>query len=192
MMRGDGKHQTFTRYAKRTNNFINISKTLSEKHQQEMVSILNMNSFSDRVQTNKKKQKLVDNEGRLADGFENRAEIIYEYFEERRQIVIRNYLISNSFYFKKGLFVIMFDKIYRIDAIFEYNKSFVFLCTNFHAVKFHKFANCIEISKSIETKLLKLSELDCKRSYEGMFLNGKTQIIADNLDLLPTYEKLLL
>lgn len=48
MMRGDAKHQTFTRYSKRTNNFVNICKTLTEKHQKEVVSNLRMNTFCEK------------------------------------------------------------------------------------------------------------------------------------------------
>lgn len=87
----------------------------------------------------------------------------------------------------------MYDQVYQIDVIFAYKKSFIFLCSHYRTVKFHKFANCIEITKSSETKLINLSELECKRSYEGKFvMNGQTLIIVDNLDMLPMYEKLLL
>lgn len=75
MMRGDGKHQKFTRYAKRTNNFINICKTLSEKHQQEVVSHLRMNTFSDVIKTSKITRKLVDKNGSLIDEFDNKSEL---------------------------------------------------------------------------------------------------------------------
>lgn len=86
--------------------------------------------------------------------------------------------------------MIVSDKIFQIEAILDCDNSFSFLCTNFHAIKFNKFANSIEIRKSSEVSLVNLSDLKCKRSYEKKFLNGKIQIIADNLDMLPIYEKL--
>lgn len=54
VMRGDAKHQTFTRYAKRTNNFINICKSLAEKHQIAIASVLRSNKFDDKITVGKK------------------------------------------------------------------------------------------------------------------------------------------
>lgn len=190
MMRGDGKHQTFTRYAKRTNNFINICKTLTEKHQIEMISNLRENQFTDNIKTNKKNMKLVDKDGQLLNEFVNQANSFSERFEDIHEVVIKDYLNVNSFHFKKGLFVIFSNQICQIDFIFESKKTFYFLCTHFHAVKFRDFANSIEIKKSTDTSLIRFSELECKRSYEAKLLNDKIQIIADNLDMFPIYENL--
>lgn len=189
MMRGDAKHQTFTRYAKRTNNFINICKTLTEKHQTEMSSNLRLNSFNDKIVKSKKNAILYAKDG--MNEFENHEKLCSEYFDDLDKVEIKKYLIVNSFYFKKGLFVVYSDHIHQIEAVLEYIGSYVFLCTKFTAVKFHKFANCIQISKSSETSLINFNELQCPRSYEAKFLNGQTQIIADDLDMFSTYEKLL-
>lgn len=189
-MRGDGKHQTFTRYAKRTNNFINICKSLTKKHQQEMASHLDRNEFSDRIKTIEKKLKLTDDDGKMKTEFEKHAKLFSEHFKDMHDVAIKNYLIVNSFYFKNGIFVFFSRRFYQIELILEYEKSFMILCTKFHAVKFHKFANRIEISKSSKTTIIKFGELECQRSFEGKLLKGKIQIIADNLDMLPIYENL--
>lgn len=190
MMRGDGKHQTFTRYAKRTNNFINICKTLTEKHQAEISSNLRSNSFNDKIDTSKKSAKLSAKED-LSE-IKNNKKLFSEHFNDLDKVSIKGHLIVNSFYFKKGLFVIYSDHIYQIEDVLEYEGSFNFLCTKFTAVKFHKFGNCIQVKKSSEiSKLIRFNELQCPRSYEAKILNGQTQIIADNLDIFSTYEKLL-
>lgn len=191
MLRGDGKHQTFTRYADRTNNFINICKTLSETHQKEMTSNLQQNKFSDRIKTNKKISKLVDGRGNLMEEFKINSKLITGFFKDIHKVVIKNHLFVNSFRFQKGLFVISLGKIYQIDAILECDGSFNFLCTQFRPVKFHKFANCVEIRQCTEISLIKFTELEFKKSYEGKILNGQTQIIAEDLDILTIYEKLL-
>lgn len=189
MMRGDGKHQTFMRYAKRTNNFINISKSLTEKHQLEMVSRLNFNKFADRVESSKRSTKLCTELPNLREEFIDQAELIKERFENIHRVNVRNHFIFNSYYFKKGLFIISSNQIFQIEAILEYEEAFTFFCSRFRSTKFHKFANSIEIKKCMENSLLDFTELNCQRSYEGKIVNGRTLIIADNLDLLPTYAK---
>lgn len=191
MFRGDAKHQTFTRYADRTNNFINICKTLSETHQKEMASNLEQNKFSNRIKTNKKISKLVDGRGNLMEEFKNESKLFTNFFKDMNKVIIKNRLFVNSFCFQKGLFVISSSKIYKIDAILECDGSFSFLCTQFRPVKFHKFANCVEIRQCTEISLIKFSELMFKNSYEGKDLNGQTQIIAEDLETLTIYEELL-
>lgn len=191
-MRGDAKHQTFTRYAKRTNNFKNICKTLSERHQHEMASTLRINTFSDQIKTSKKAIKLTNSNGNFIEEIKDHANLFSQHFKVMRNAVIRTRLIANSFYFEKDFFIITANQIHQIDAILEYNNSFIFLCTHFRAVKFHKFANCIEVRKSSDISLIKFNDLECKRSYERNFFKGIIQIIADNLDMLPIYEKLII
>lgn len=149
-----------------------------------------MNSFSDNVRTSKTMTKLTSEI--LKKKFKNQVNIISEYFEDIRHVVIRKFLIVNSFYFRENIFVIKSDHFFQIIAIFDYKESFVFLCSKFRAVRFHKFANCIEVQKSTEIELIKLSDIEFVKSYEGKFLFDKIQIIANNLDLLPTYKHLLL
>lgn len=52
MMRYEAKHKFFTDAAKRTNNFVNITKTLSYEHQSYISS--KMNSYHDEIQPSKK------------------------------------------------------------------------------------------------------------------------------------------
>lgn len=191
MMRGDGKHQTFTRYAKRTNNYINICKTLAEKHQLEMTSNLNMNTFTDKINASKKMKPLIDDTGNFMEEFNDKIKLLTDHFGDVKKVKISSFLTVNSLYFKKGLYIIYFERLYQINALLETDGAFTFLCTHFYSTKFHKFANCIEIREGTETALIKLNEMKCKRSYESKILNGQAQIIADNLDLLPIYQKLV-
>lgn len=54
MMRAEAKHSVFKNFARATNNFININKTLANKHQ-EMMS-LTENNFKDNISDTKRKQ----------------------------------------------------------------------------------------------------------------------------------------
>lgn len=191
VMRGDTKHQTFTRYAKRTNNFINICKTLAYKHQTEIASTLRSNTFDDKIKAGKKIVYFTVKNSQLKVEFESHLHLFSERFEELNNVIIKEYLIVNSCYFKKGLFVVFSDHMHKIESVLEYKGSFVLLCTKFIAVKFHKFKNCIELKTSSEISLINFSQLQCHKSYEAKFLNGKTQIIADTLDIISVYEGLL-
>lgn len=103
-----------------------------------------------------------------------------------------NFVNINSFVYRKDLFIFYSDEIHQINAVLKHNDSFIFLVTKFKAVKFYKFANCFQIRKSEETLLIKFDSLVCKRTYEAKMLNNEIRIIADNLDLVPIYEKCII
>lgn len=192
MMRGDAKHQTFTQFAKNTKCYVNICKTLSDKHQEMMESELRTNTFVDQIQTSKAVKPAMKN-GKLITEFKSHKQMFSEHFQNIADVIVRDILIANSFRFQKGLFVLLIDQIdqiYQIDAILQHQKQITFLCTPFRAVKFHKFGNCFQVIKSEKQILIRYSDLKCQRSFEGKFLNGEIQIIADNLDMLPIYETL--
>lgn len=188
MIRGEAKHQTFTRYAKRTNNFMNICKSLSEKHQQHMASNLCAKTYDDQITTGKLSRTLAAHSS-IISNFEEYAPLFSVFFEQVNEVIIKDYLIVNSFYFRKGLFVLFSDQIYQIEAILTDSQSFIFFCSHYRVVRFHIFSNSIEIRKSTKPYvLLKFSEIEKKRSYEGKVLNGKIHIIADELDLKTAYK----
>lgn len=91
--------------------------------------------------------------------------------------------------FAKGLLIIFSSEMHQIETVLKCNETFTFLCTKFNTVKFYKFANCIEIEKSKESTLINHNELVCKRTYEAKTLNDRIQIIADDVDMIPNYEK---
>lgn len=189
IMRGDAKHQTFVRFAKNTKCFVNICKTLSDKHQEMMEFELRTNTFCDKIKTSSASRP-ASKSGKLITEFESHMPMFSEYFSNIEEVIVRDFLIANSFRFQKGLFVVLIDQMYQIDAIMQHQKQITFLCTLFAAVKFHKFANCFQVKKSRKQLLIRFSDLTCKRSFEGKFLNGEIQIIADNLDIQSIYEKL--
>lgn len=188
MMRGDAKHQPLTQYAKRCRNYINICKSLAEKHQQVLSSKSSENTYSDKIEISKKKYKVVESKNELVKELENHSKLIHDYFENIDRLIMLNFVVINSHTFAKGLFMIFSGAMHEINAVLKYNNSFIFLCTKFTTTKFYKFSNCFEIKKSAQTLLIAFDKLVCKRSYEKKILNEKILIIADDLDLLPIYE----
>lgn len=190
MMRGDAKHQTFVRFAKSTKSFVNICSTLAEKHQEMMESELRTKMFCDQIQTSKASKPAIE-DGKLRTGFEGLEQLFVDHFQNMDEVIVRNIFTANSFRFQKGLFVLLLDQMYRIDAILQHKKLITFLCTHFPAVKFHEYANCVQVKNSNKQLLIDFSDLKCYRSFQGICLNGEIQIIAENLDMVPIYEALL-
>lgn len=188
IMRGDAKHQVFTQYAKRCRNYINIYKTLSEKHQEKLAAKCGKNSYSDRLEISKRNFQLVDAKKKLKTEFESHLKMLSDYFKGLGQVTVVTFITINSFRFSKGLFLMSDGKMHQIDAVLEHNDSFIFMCTQFDTVKYFKFANCFEIQKSTNVTLIEFDRLTSKRSFESKYLNGKPQIIADDLDMMPVYE----
>lgn len=195
MMRGDAKHQPFTQYAKRCRNYINICKTLSEKHQEVLVAKWSQNdTYCDSVATSKRLIRVVERNGQFINVVEKYSNLFQDYFKENiNGVVLTNFLNFNSFTFRKGVFIIFSDEMYRIEAVLKCNNSFVLICTKFNTVKFYKFANCFETNITPETLFIEFDMLVCKRTYEAKFISdNQIQIFADNLDMLPVYQKSIL
>lgn len=122
-------------------------------------------------------------------GIKNFSKLIIDHFENIDRVMITNFVIINSYTFEKGLFIIFLDEMHQIEAVLKFEDSFIFLCTRFETVKYYKFANCFEIEKVPDgTLIIEFNNLVCKRSYEAKYLNSRTQIIADDLDMIPIYE----
>lgn len=131
--------------------------------------------------------------GILVEEIKNHSKLMEAYFKEDiSRVMITKFLIVNSFKFRKGLFINYLDQMHQIEVVLELNKSFILLCTKYTTTKFFKFANCFQIEKSTETVFIEFDMLLCKRSFEAKILHDQTQIIADNLDMVPIYEKYIL
>lgn len=190
MMRGDAKHQPLTQYAERTRNYVNICKSLSEKHQEVLAAKWTKCTYVDKIETSKKKLKVFATKDTIINELKDYSQLIRNHFEkDLNRVLLINRVIFNSFTYQKDLFIISSDEIHQIIAVLKLEDSFVFLITKFNVVKFFKFANCFQIQKSEETSLIEFDSLVCKRTYEGKMLNNEIQIIADNLDMIPIYEK---
>lgn len=191
VMRGDAKHQQFTQYAKRCRNYMNITKTLSEKHQEVLSVKWSKNTYCDSVKISKKKLKIISKKGELIKEVANHSKLLYDYFGDINRLMLVNFIVLNSSTFAKGLFITFSNQMHQIEAILEHNDSFMFLCTSFATVKFFKFAKCFEIQSSKEMSIINFNMLACKKTWEAKFLNNKPHIIADDVEMIPIYEEFI-
>lgn len=191
MMRGDAKHQQLTQYAKRCRNYMNITKTLSEKHQEVLSVKWSKNTYCDSLEVSKKGLKIVSKKGQLIKEVANHSKFLSNHFEDINQLIYIKYIVLNSSTFARGLFIIVSNQMHQIEAILKHNDSFIFLCRKFTTVKYFDFANCFEIQESEEISLINFDTLACKRTYEAKFLNNRPQIIAEDAEMIPIYDILI-
>lgn len=160
------------------------------KHQEILAAKRSEKLYFDTIKTSKKAVKIEKVKGELIDELQRHPKLFYDFFGgDINRVSLITFMHLNSFAPRKGFFIIMNNSMHEIDAVLKCNDSFVFLCTEFTTVNYLKFANYFEITKTAAISLIDFKELKCKRTYEAKIFNNRTTIIADNLDMLPIYDK---
>lgn len=166
------KHKLLKNFAKNTQNFRNISKSLAIKHQQATTKC--KGTYDDRISSGKKK-KLVSMTT-LKDIIEiSEIDVIYEI----------KWLQYNSFRFISGLLILHDTFLYEIENLLIVNEEYFLLCFLYERTHFDTFLNSIGLKK-VEPKhfvLIKFDSLENKVLYEKKNLNGDLYVIADTLCL---------
>lgn len=170
MLRYDAKHRTFKVFRNATNNFMNINKTLANKHQ-KMMSVRGF-SFNDEIEHGVLKQFVNDNVSNLIQEIEG---TMYQ----------TKFVIVNSYRYSKGILIVHEGNFFEIVHI-VYNMGTYFLsCTPCTIDRFDKFLNSFKITKNEadSMKIIKISELLHTKSYEMKTIGNSIYVISDSLDL---------
>lgn len=173
-LRYETKHRQFTRYAQQSNNFMNVSKSLSHKYQK---SATLKDPYKDVITHATAKLFNFDT----------------EYFDLSETICLENeisifevsWLKINTFYYAKGLILRTDNFFFEIKKILVQGSDYYFLCSPFKFESYDTFLNCIEIKK-IESKfykILKYSNLSYRKSHDKKKIEDKIYLIADSLEL---------
>lgn len=185
MMRAEGKHAEFTDYAKRTNNFKNITKTLATRHQEKLYFHRD-NIYLNNIEISQRRKsalKLINS----SEIPEAHCRVITEYFDNVGGIEIVEFVNFNSIRFNKDLFIVDNKCVYEIAEVLVKSSAtpqIFFICNIYKSVKFHSFSNSVQIEKiDIEPVIKKLDDLSSQRSYESKTLDGEQFIMAMTLDL---------
>lgn len=176
MMRVDSKHQFFTHVAKNTNNFINLTKTMAEKHQAFMA----YKPFRvSQIQPSKLSNKF------------DKTDTKYENFisrilgdENRNELLVHDFATFNSFHYRAGLMIIIDSAIYEIVYVFLLHDEVLIFCRPFRVVKFESFYNSFEIlcdDESEQFKLVNPMKLNNMKTYEKKIVQDKMYIFSDTL-----------
>lgn len=174
-MRFEMQHKTFTTYAKRSNNFVNVSKSLASNLQS---SILLTDPYQCDYTHGKSRERKNFNG--------NHQNILQNTFENLGQIFVTKWLHINSNYYRSGLMLKDSDtSFYQIDEILFRSGVFHFLCHEFVFVRFDSFLYSAEIREVVPIKyhIINETSLHVKRSFLKKQLDSKFYIIADCLEI---------
>lgn len=174
MMRGESKHQDLKRIISSNRNFVNITKTIMNKHQARLA--LKSDTFSEKIEMSKNSELK-----NLNAGDKQLFEIHFDSTPPTELV----WLKINGFHYKKGLFLLKADTFYQIERIFNAASKFSFLCVLWKKEEFDYFFNSLKIKESMpNTKaILPYSEFSDKKPYEARRINISHYIIADTLNV---------
>lgn len=178
MMRFENKHTFFTNAAHNTKNFINIAKTLANKHQE----LFAYKSFlTDKIEFSKRSSNFLN-----SDCYDKYNEIISNFIDEDEhgRLKIQLFAKYNSFEYREGLFILSNNTVYEIIKIFSFEDQLLFFCASYKVVQFDAFYNSIEIEKEKENDfiLINIKDLKSPSSYERKISENKIYLICQTLE----------
>lgn len=179
-MRYEGKHRFFTDQAHKTNNFINIYKTLAMRHQSMLLKT--GSPYTDHIETSKI-QKPFGNESE-----KYRLVMLKKGFALDDNFFHIKSLKVNGIEYKDGLLIKITDKFYEIEFILCNSDNFYLLTKRmYNILKFEEFYNALVLESKSDINVFQLKELNDKnfekQSFEKVYLNGKFYVTASTLNL---------
>lgn len=165
-LRYEMKHKSLTGTMKNSNNFRNVTKSVTERFQKKNVI---QEVYTDQIQHTKLQQ------------FKS------HYFEEYKHLLSdlngsSIYSIKNvhfdSDYYEKGLVLKHNSNYLEIEYILYINEAFYFICRKYDCVGFNDFLVSLEITPSfpVEFSLMKHSELSYKKTHDKKMFGNKVFI----------------
>lgn len=175
-MRMEGKHQSFKRIVRQTNNFINLNKTMAEKHQQ--MSILGTYPYRDEICTGKIEK--FDSPAHFHE-YLNMLEVEFNTTEIDQMGV----LSFNGITYKIGNLICLDNIFFEIDHILMIQGKFVFLSNVSYIMRnFDLYYNSLMIETNAnDLRFFRIESLINKNCYEKYNADQKMHIVLENLDL---------
>lgn len=176
-MRSESMHQELKRIIETCRNFINITKTITNRFQANLT--FKGNTYLNQFKYGKKVsfeifQSKIDNSERT---------LISSNFPCQNELYKLNWFSLNSYMYKKGLFVICDRKFLQIENLYLFNDEEYIACSQWDFVEFDEFLNSLQIVKSEPNtkKIIRFLDLKEKRLFECKSIDHKYFIIADTL-----------
>lgn len=176
MMRFESKHKYFKDNIRRSNNFININRSLTLKHQEFMSK--QENGYEDEMTTGAKKI--------LCETFTHDHAHIFASEITHKSIAFEvKWLRYNGIMFKQGLMILNASVVFEIIKILCIDNIYNLFCNKYDNYGLDKYSNSLEIKQCfpITCRLIKFKELEHGKIYEKKKCMGKCYIIADTLAL---------
>lgn len=175
-MRYEMQHKNFTKYARRSNNFVNVTQSLATSFQQSKL-------LETPYQYETKSAKLKNVTGACCEQYEN---ILLNAFGSIEYILTTKWLQINNNYYRRELILKNNNSMFcEIDAIFFQSGKYFFLCHELEVIEFDTFLCSVEILERLPSNHLILEEisLQVKKSFSKKTVNGRFYIAADCLDI---------
>lgn len=180
MMRYESKHKFFTDTAKKTNNFINITKSLAQAHQTYKAT--KINTYSDAIEPSKNSHHLCEDSDFVLYSayFSNES----EGFDVQSAVVL-NFLKINPNMYRKGLMIINETKISEIIYVLRCNLEYFLVCHSYNVIRFESSLNSFEIKKAETGSLhmLNIKQLTIDGTFEKKIARHSIYVIAENLEV---------
>lgn len=177
-MRIEVKHKVFTDLARKTQNFINITKTLANRHQESICQ--SKFSYSDQIEIPKISNFLKD-----CDEYASLIGILSNdnSLNVNNSLKTLKFLKINGYRYERGLIVLKDDKIFEIEHVLSSEDEFCFICIWRNFLNINKNLHSIEIEAKSDTReIIRFNELQTKKPFEKIYVNGGIHIPALNLD----------
>lgn len=173
-MRYESKHQHLKKLIATSQNTINVTKSITKKHQAQLVQKNNTYSSESR---HGKKIPLSQLKSKVNEAF------ILNSFSDQCEIFAIDWFRLNSYMYRKGLFIILECKFIEIEDIYLINNKEYFVCCKWNKIGVNNFLNSVQIEKSESTEkiLVCFDDLKPKQVFERKFMDQKTFIIAETL-----------
>lgn len=175
-MRMEAKHQYFKRIANKTNNFVNIKKTLAQRHQEKFHSIP---FASDEIIHGKAipffEQKESDKY------FEELQKRNFSYDSIAQSSTIKSFKINNYPY-KPDFLIANASNFFEIQFILEIENEILFLSHKMYEIQnYDSFLNAFKIGCVDKLTILDFNELKNRKAYEKKNVLGDVYVIVDCL-----------
>lgn len=182
MLRFEAKHKQLKSYAEKSENFINITKTITDRHQNHMCTVDNI--YTDHVEHGKRTKKL---DLKFFDDWKDifQTQNIFTF----DNILETPFLKYNIYDYRKGMLIFSENSLFEIYRVLVLESDHYFACVKYEFIEHDSFLNSIEIKKCEPhvMSLKKFSSLENKSVFEIKKINNKLYIILTTLSLKSLY-----
>lgn len=172
------KHKSLKNLSNKANNFKNITKTISYRHQAEIV--YHGHAYTQELDCGK--LSVLD----LAMLSESEKSAISAFnYETNEPIYEIQHLNCNNFTYRRGLAILYENSFFCIERIFVIGSEYYFLCQLFDYLHFHDFTHSLVVEKNVSEniQIVDFREMREKVPYDVKTLKGRCHILADTLQV---------
>lgn len=179
MMRYEAKHKTLTDIAKKSNNFVNLAKTIAQRHQD--IICIPSKIYSDDIQVSHTSTLFLANEH-----FEKYHSVVgSDASINVAEIKTIKFLSYNGFQYRSGLIMVIETDIFEIMEVLSTADQYFLILQPYHIVRVNAFCNSLVISKT-ETANFLFKKLDGsinKKTYHKTICQNEITVFKYTIDL---------